>query len=117
MALPKGEVTLKHMVTGLYSRPDNVWGSAEILRAVTRCEVDASYHPPCTDHFPIVMILDLEQDRATPLLTCNFRMVDWDAFNQKLIANLKTIPPPAVLNTGDDIQLAASKLTRCSREL
>jgi hypothetical protein len=37
MALPKGEPTLKHMVTNFYSQPDNVWCSAEILHSVVRC--------------------------------------------------------------------------------
>jgi ribonuclease HI len=112
MALPKGEITLKHMVTGLYSRPDNVWCSAGLMHAVTRCEVDASLQPPCTDHFPVVTILDLSQDRVTPTLNRNFRMVDWDAFNQRLKANLKTIPPPSVLKTGEDIQAAAGGITK-----
>jgi hypothetical protein len=40
MALLKGKVTLRHMVTNLYSRPDNVWWSAEIIPLVIRCEVD-----------------------------------------------------------------------------
>ena len=112
MALPKGEVTLKHMVTGLYSRPDNVWCSAEFLHAVTRCEVDASIQPPCTDHFPIVTYLDLPQDRVTPPSSRNFRTVDWDAFNQKLEVNLEAIPLPADLNSREELQLAVNNLTR-----
>lgn len=36
IALLKGEPTLKHMVTNLYSQPDNVWCSTEILHAVVR---------------------------------------------------------------------------------
>jgi hypothetical protein len=41
MALPKVEVTLRHMVTNFYSRPDNVWCSAELIFLVIRCKVDA----------------------------------------------------------------------------
>jgi hypothetical protein len=66
MALPKGKVTLRHMVTNLYSRPDNVWCSAEIILLVIRCEVDAFLQPPCADHFPIVTILDLPQEELSP---------------------------------------------------
>jgi Endonuclease-reverse transcriptase len=84
MALPKGEVTLRHMVTNLYSRLDNVWCSAEIIPLVIRCEVDAFLQPPCVDHFLIVTILDLPQERTVPIPTRNFRMVDWESFNIRL---------------------------------
>lgn len=111
MILPKGEVTLKHMVTNLYSRPDNVWCSVELAHAVIRCDVDAYLQPPCTDHFPIVTILELPQVRTEPQLSRNFRMVDWEAFNECLQANLLEIPLPGILETEEDIQLAAKDLT------
>ena len=31
MALPRGILTLKHMVSNLHSRPDNVWCSPELI--------------------------------------------------------------------------------------
>jgi hypothetical protein len=84
MALPKGEVTLRHMVTNLHSRLDNVWCSAEIIPLVIRCEVDVFLQPPCTDHFLIVTILDLPQERTVPTPTRNFRMVNLELFNIRL---------------------------------
>jgi hypothetical protein len=111
MALPKGESTLKHFVTNLYSRPDNVWCSEEIMHHVVRCEVDAYLQPPCTDHFPIVTILDLPQVRTDPPLARNFRMVDWELFEEGLLANLVTIPPPFELTSEAEVQKAARDLT------
>jgi hypothetical protein len=110
IALPKGEVTLRHMVTNLYSRPDNVWCSAEIIPLVIRCEIDAFLQPPCTDHFPIVTILDLPQERTVPTPTRNFRMVDWELFNIRLQTNLESIPPPSELKTEEEVQAAARDL-------
>jgi ribonuclease HI len=111
MALPKGEVTLKHMVTNLYSRPDNVWCSSDLIHRVVRCEVDAYIQPPCTDHLPIVTILEIPQDRIAPVPSRNFRMVDWEAFNETLRVNLDSIPPPVELKTEEEIQQAAKDLT------
>ena len=111
MALPKGEPTLKHMVTNLYSRPDNVWCSAEISPLIVRCEVDAYLQPPCTDHFPIVTILELPQNRVEPSLTRNFRTADWESFDEGLQENLVTIPLPAPLETEEEVQRAVRDLT------
>jgi hypothetical protein len=97
--LPKGEVTLKHMVTNQFSRPDNMWCSNKLVHAVVRCEVDAYLQPPCTDHYPVVTILDIPQTRIVPSPSWNFRMVNWEAFNKGLQANLEVIPPPEEIVT------------------
>jgi Endonuclease-reverse transcriptase len=111
MVLPKGELTLKHMVTNLYSQPDNIWCSTEILHSVVRCQVDAYLQPPCTDHFPIVTVLDLPQDRVEVPLTRNYRMANWESFVEGLKVNLEAVPLPKDLKTEEDIQSAARDLT------
>ena len=45
MALPKGIPTLKHMVMGRYSRPDNVFSTIGISDLITSCEVAPSLRP------------------------------------------------------------------------
>ena len=111
MALPKGELTLKHMVTNLYSRPDNVWCSTELSPMIVRCEVDVYLQPPCTDHFPIVTILDLPQNRVEPVLTRNFRTADWESFVEGLQENLVKIPLPTNLESEEEVQKAVKDLT------
>jgi hypothetical protein len=43
MPLPKGVPTLQHMVTGRYSRPDNVFCTANLIGLITQCEVDPTH--------------------------------------------------------------------------
>jgi len=40
MPLPKGTPTLQHMVTKLFSRPDNFFCSEEMQEMVTKCDVN-----------------------------------------------------------------------------
>lgn len=111
MALPKGEPTLKHMVTKLYSRPDNVWCSTGLMPKILKCEVDPYLQPPCTDHFPIATILEINQERVDPQPTRNFRTVDWQDFTDTLQNNLKLIPNPRPLEDEEELQEAARNLT------
>jgi hypothetical protein len=67
--------------------------------------------PPSTDHFPIVTILELLQDRVKPSPSWNFRMVDWESFTEGLAHKLEAIPPPTDLNNKIDVQTAARDLT------
>ena len=72
MALPRGILTLKHMVTNLHSHPDNVWCSPELIPLIIWCDVDSYLQPPCTDHFPIITIINIPQDRIEPKISFNF---------------------------------------------
>jgi hypothetical protein len=94
MALPKGIPTLKHMVTGRYSRPDNVFSTVGIADLITKCEVVPSLRPTSTDHFPIATNIQLPQERVDHPPTPNFKEVDWDEFRKKLDDRLSTAPDP-----------------------
>src|ERR1700678_538876 len=94
MALPKEIPTLQHMVTGRYSRPDNVFSTAGISDLITRCEVTPSLRPTSTDHFPIVTNIMLPQERVENTPSLNFREVDWELFRKKLSDKLDTAPNP-----------------------
>src|ERR1700678_2106411 len=63
MALQKGAPTLQHMVTGRYSRPDNVFSTAGLSDLITRCEVTPSLRPTSTDHHPIVTNISIPQKK------------------------------------------------------
>src|ERR1700678_4500234 len=66
MVLPKGTHTLWHMVTGRYSRPDNVFSTTGLPDLITRCEVIPALRPTSTDHFPIVTNLMLPLEKTDP---------------------------------------------------
>jgi len=84
MALPRGATTLKHMVTNLYSRADNVWCSERLIWHILCCEVDIYLQPPCTDHFPIVIIVDIPRNAPWLPHHSTSREVDWEAFQNQL---------------------------------
>src|SRR6202522_1549053 len=110
MALPKGIPTLRHMVTGRCSRPDNVFSTAGISDLITRCEVVPSIRPPSTDHFLIVTNLQLLQKRVdnTPLIY--FREVDWEEFRKKLTDKLSTAPDPRQVDDQEKLLTAVEAL-------
>ena len=110
MALPKGIPTLKHMVTNLYSRTDNVWCSETLLNRVLHCDVDGYLQPPCTDHLPIVTTIDIPQEQLNSTPSPNFRMADWDLFWEHLQENLTNIPLPTLIDTSEQLQQAAENL-------
>src|SRR5260221_611299 len=99
MPLPKGIPTLEHMVTGRFSRPDNLFCSAEIQDMITKCDTDEPRRPPCTDHIPIVTNVTLTQARTSNANNYNFRDVDWEEFRKKLTENLAKFPLPTEITT------------------
>ena len=110
MPLPKGIPTLQHMVTGLYSHPDNLFCSAELQDMITNCDTDTSMRPPCTDHFPIATHIMLTQTRTSSVNNYNFRDVEWEEFRNKLTENLDKFPPPTSISTETDLNSAATNL-------
>lgn len=90
LVLPPGIPTLKHMCTKARHRVDQVFCSSEITNAVMRCDV-LSDRPPCTDHFPVVTVLDLDSARYCPPPTFNFREVDWPEFREHLCERLHQV--------------------------
>ena len=73
MILEKGVPTLQHLHSKRYSHPDNVFCSSLIASSVIRCDVDPSAHPTKMDHFPIISILELPQERIILKPTCDFQ--------------------------------------------
>ena len=73
LALPKGIPTIEHMVTKRESRTDNVWSSSGLTLMIMHCNVDQTRQFTHTDHYSIVTIIDLPQERAEEKPTPNFR--------------------------------------------
>ena len=116
MLLPKGVPTLQHMRSKRYSRPDNVFGTRSIANSVTRCVVKAAARPTKTDHFPIITVLELPQERVRPTPSYDFRMADWDDFRENLQIRLTEIPEPRPLLNEDEFRKAALDLTEALQD-
>jgi ribonuclease HI len=116
MALPKGVPTLKHMASGRYSRPDNVFSTTGISDLITRCEVVPSLRPTSTDHFPIVTNIQLPQERVDHPPSFNFREVDWDEFRKKLDDRLSTAPRLRRIVDQQQLTTAVETLTLAIQE-
>jgi hypothetical protein len=112
MALPKGIPTLKHMVTKMYSRPDNVFCTDNLTDYIVKCDTLAALQPPKTDHFPIVTVLSLPSEHIKNKESPNFRAVDWKEFNEKLAVELTNIDPPQPITTKEQLSDAIAGLTK-----
>ena len=116
MVLPKGVPTLQHMRSKHYSHPDNVFCSSQLTHAVICYDVDAQAQPTKTDHFPVITILELPQDRIKPKLTYDFRMADWVDVLENLRIRLTEIPDPAPLRDEVSFQRAVNDLTEALQD-
>ena len=110
MILEKGVPTLQHLHSKRYSHPNNVFCSSLITSSVIRCDVDPSARPTKMDHFPIISILDLPQERIILKPTYNFLMADWEDVLENLSIRLTEIPGPAPLRDDKSFQKAAKDL-------
>jgi len=104
MTLPKGLPTIRHYTTGNFTRPDNVWSTADINDRTVRCDVDPASQPTGTDHYPIVTIIEMPQQRSTPQQSHNFRMADWNKFREELTTKITGIPEPRPITTNEELQ-------------
>ena len=96
LVLLKGVPTLQNMRMKQYSCPDNVFCSSLLTNAVIHCDVDAWAQPMKTDHFPIITILELPQERIKPKLAYNFQTANWSDILENLSIRLTEIPGPAL---------------------
>ncbi|KII85399.1 hypothetical protein PLICRDRAFT_115774, partial [Plicaturopsis crispa FD-325 SS-3] len=111
MALPGKIPTLEVMTTKNWTRPDNVWCTANTTDCFTGCYTEPRLRGPGTDHVPIISVLDIPVPQAATSESYNFRMTDWDDFRDELEARLGDISGPNRLTTEEDFQRAADELT------
>ena len=116
MILPKGVPTLRHMVTGRYSRPDNVFSTPGLQDLVIKCEVTPSLRPPSTDHFPIVTRILLPQERTSTAPSYNFRVTDWDEYRKKLEPRLQLSPNRPIITNAEELDTAIDELTKALQD-
>src|ERR1700678_198148 len=104
------------MVTGRYSRPDNVFTTTGMSDLITKCELAPSIRPPSTDHFSIVTTLQLPQEWVDNAPSHNFREVDWDDFRKKLTVKLGTALDPRRVDDQEKLSTAVEALTKALQE-
>ena len=110
MALPKDCPTLQSTSTGNWTRPDNVFCTDHTLNLITLCDTKPRRRPPCTDHVPILTVIELEIPSTDYAATRNFKGVDWEEFNGKLSTLLHDIPAAAPITSEEQFHRATSNL-------
>jgi endonuclease/exonuclease/phosphatase family metal-dependent hydrolase len=75
--LPIGLPTLQSCSTGNWTRPDNIFGTEQLLDGVITCTTAPELRGPKTDHVPIHLTLALETPRTDTEPKRNWREVDW----------------------------------------
>ncbi|KAJ7032165.1 hypothetical protein C8F04DRAFT_885767, partial [Mycena alexandri] len=112
MALPRDIPTLRAFGTGNFTRPDNVFCSASLLPLFVKCDTNPVLRPVKTDHFPIVMELDLkvvvEEFQPRP----DFRRTIWGDFREHLLNELQQIERPDAHATIEDVEKAIRQLDK-----
>ncbi|KAJ7762507.1 hypothetical protein B0H16DRAFT_1209629, partial [Mycena metata] len=112
MALPRDIPTLRAFGTGNFTRPDNVFCSTSLLSLFVKCDTDPAVHPVKTDHFPIVMELDLTVASETFQPRPDFRRTLWPEFREYLLNELQQIERPDEHTTIEDIETAIHQLDK-----
>jgi exonuclease III len=116
IALPRDIPTLCHLCSRRYTRPDNVFMTNYTLTYIARCNVEATWRPTNTDHFPVVTILEMPMERTTPMLTQNFRMMAWEEFRRRVEERLPELWEPGEANTVSNIDEQVQTLTKILQE-
>jgi hypothetical protein len=118
LILPVGTVTFPRSSTTL----DLVWGNAQMEEKVLRCKV-ADNHDHGSDHFPIIMTLDLKLEGIEEIPMYNFEKTNWDLLKVKIIellprlshrTNDEPASPATVDQLAEGITAALTKAIECT---
>jgi ribonuclease HI len=104
MALRPGVNTLESTSSKNYTRPDNVWVSDSLRENIIKCDVLPAERPICTDHLPIITILDISLSRSSPPPRHNWRKIVWEDLTKDLKTELDKLPTPHVLRSTDEFK-------------
>ena len=111
MALPASTPTIETFRTGSLSRPDNVFCSPSLSSRFIKCDTKPEHRPACTDHFPIIGVIDHQPERSDLPPRRNWRAVEWDSFRKALQANLDAMGPAREIRDAQDFHLVFNLLT------
>src|SRR5882724_8944770 len=116
MALPPGTPMLQSLATGNWTKVDNVFVSEGQVNCIVICNMDPWQRGPCTDHVPVLTMVELEVLVREEEACRNFRETEWDDFREELAKQLTHIPGPQRLCTDAQFQKAVDDLTLAVQE-
>jgi exonuclease III len=112
MALAKDIPTLEAKHTKNHTCPDNVFCSANLLQAITKCTTTPEARAAGTDHYPILTTIDEEVLTTSANPRRNFRMVDWSDFGSALRTRLALLPAWTKPRTQEELEDRADNLAK-----
>jgi len=77
MVLPKDLPMLHAMVLGNHTRPDNAFASDTLAQTIVKCTMLPEEWPTRSDHFPIVIKVDMEPASHEEFSWPNYKIMDW----------------------------------------
>ena len=116
MALATGIPTHEHCITKRWSRLDQVFSTEHTVEAINRCEVLPEEQGVSTDHFPIIIEMDLAIASTRKTAVWNFKDVSWNNFQSKLAGKLAQGGIPNFIKTQGELNTICSKLTSTIQE-
>jgi hypothetical protein len=69
------------------------------MDAIIKCNTDDAKRPVKTDHYPIVMQINIHAPKTAWKPRQNFRLTDWTELVKTLKDNLTNFPPPTEIET------------------
>ncbi|KAI0782439.1 hypothetical protein BC629DRAFT_1259681, partial [Irpex lacteus] len=85
------------------TRPDNVFGTADLKEQLVLCRAVPSHRPINSDHYPIETELDISVARSAPVSKYNYSRADWATVREVLEQNLATLDPPSEAESPQDV--------------
>ena len=89
ITLPKSLPTLIAMLTGNYTRTDNVFMSSTLTERLITCTTVPEDQPAKSNHFPIDTTLELKVHTTENKQKFNFHETDWKIFSELLESKLQ----------------------------
>ena len=109
-ALPKNMPTLQSLATKNWTCPDNVFCSENTCQSFIHCYTEPHLRD-CTDHVPILSVLELETPKLDITPKHNFRETDWKKLNEVLTRELDKYPTNTPIVTDYEFQTTTTGLT------
>jgi len=82
MVLPPGTPMLQLLATGNWTRVDNVFVSEGLVDRIVICDTDPQQRGPCTDHMPVLTMVELKVLEREEEAQGNFGETEWDDFRE-----------------------------------
>jgi hypothetical protein len=110
-ALPKDMPILQSLATKNWTRPNNVFCTENMWEFFTHCYTEPKFRD-CTDHIPILSVLELETPKVKPESKRNYCNTDWKEFNEVLERELTKYSPTDPIVTDHEFQHSTAAITQ-----